>query len=76
MLRTGIPMGQRNVALTRLTGHLIRRWLDVDLVAELIHLVNEERCCPRLPEDEVERILDSVASAEARRLGVLNGWAR
>ena len=40
MLRDGIPKGQRNNSLASLTGHLLRRWIDVDVVVELVHLVN------------------------------------
>jgi hypothetical protein len=67
MIRDGIPEGERNAALTRLTGHLLRRWLDEYLVEALVHLVNERRCRPPLPLGDVDRILDSVARHELRR---------
>jgi Bifunctional DNA primase/polymerase, N-terminal/Primase C terminal 1 (PriCT-1) len=68
MVRDGIPEGQRNASLARLTGHLLRRWLDVELAAELVALVNEHRCRPPLPTAELERIIDSIATREAQRL--------
>jgi hypothetical protein len=67
MIRDGIPEGERNAALTRLTGHLLRRWLDAYLVEALVHLVNRHCCRPPLPIGDVDRILDSVARCELRR---------
>jgi hypothetical protein len=66
MLRA-IPDGQRNETLTRLTGHLLRRDIDVDVAAELVHAVNAARCLPALEAREVDRIVDSIARAELRR---------
>lgn len=68
MLRDGIPEGTRNSSLASVTGHLLRRWVDVDLVALLVHQVNERSCRPPLPRGEVDRIIDSIESCEARRL--------
>jgi hypothetical protein len=62
----GLGAGERNHGLARLTGHLLRRYVDVDLVAELVHLVNG-RCQPPLPTAEVDRILESIAGRELRR---------
>ena len=67
MLRNGVPEGQRNDHLARFVGHLLRRYVSVDLVAELTHLVNVHRCQPPLPRDEVDRIIDSIAEREANR---------
>jgi Bifunctional DNA primase/polymerase, N-terminal/Primase C terminal 1 (PriCT-1) len=66
-LLDGIPTGERNDDLTRLAGHLLRRRIDVDVTTVLVHLVNEARCRPSLPHEEVERLLESVARAELRR---------
>jgi hypothetical protein len=68
MLRDGIQEGARNGSLASVAGHLLRRWVDVDLVVLLVHQVNERSCRPPLPRGEVDRIIDSVASCEARRL--------
>jgi hypothetical protein len=67
IMRDGVPDGQRNDRLTRLVGHLLRRYVDVDLVAELAYLVNAQRCKPPLPAQEVDRIIDSIATRELRR---------
>jgi hypothetical protein len=67
MLRRGLVRGQRNDGLARLTGYLLRRYTAVDVVAELIYVVNQTRCCPPLAVREVDRIIDSVAARELRR---------
>jgi hypothetical protein len=67
MLRDGVPAGGRNKQLARLIGHLLRRYIDVDLAAELVHLINATKCTPPLPADEVDRIFDSIARSELRR---------
>jgi hypothetical protein len=67
MLRGPIREGARNDSLTQLTGHLLRRYVDVYVVHELIVMVNAARCSPPLPEREVERIVDSVSAIEKRR---------
>ncbi len=66
-LVAGVDEGQRNVELASLAGHLLRRYIDVDLAAELLHLVNQHRCRPPLPDSAVDVILDSIAGREARR---------
>jgi hypothetical protein len=63
----GASEGQRNDSLARLVGHLLRRYVDVDLTAELAHLLNQERFRPPLPASEVDQILDSIAWREAQR---------
>jgi Bifunctional DNA primase/polymerase, N-terminal/Primase C terminal 1 (PriCT-1) len=72
-LLRAIPHGQRNVSLARVTGHLLRRNVDVDVVAELAHAVNAARCRPPLPTRDVDRIIDSIARAELRRRAA-HGW--
>lgn len=67
MLVDGIRDGSRNVDLTSLTGYLLRRWVAVDVTAALVHLVNEHRCRPPTPSDEVDDLIDSISRAELRR---------
>jgi putative DNA primase/helicase len=56
-----IPQGERNVKLTSLAGQCRRRGLGrAAILAELLE-ANERRCTPPLPQDEVERIADSVS---------------
>lgn len=65
IVRDGLVEGERNQGLTRLVGHLLRRYVDVDLAAELVHLVNR-RCRPPLDAAEVDRIVESVCGCELR----------
>jgi hypothetical protein len=67
MLRDGVTPGTRNQQLTRIVGHLLRRYIDVDLAAELLHLINNQCCQPPLAADEVDRIFDSICAKELRR---------
>jgi hypothetical protein len=67
LVRDGAAEGHRNDQLTRLVGHLLRRNVDVDLTAELAHLVNAYRFQPPLDPGEVDRTINSIAAAELRR---------
>ena len=66
IVRDGLAEGERNDGLARLTGHLLRRYVDVDLVGELVTLVNG-RCRPPLDIEEVDQIVESIAAIELRR---------
>jgi len=65
MLRDGID--QRHNQLPRIAGHLLRRYVDVDLASELLHLINEHRCRPPLPSTEVDRIFEGICRLEMQR---------
>jgi hypothetical protein len=67
MVRDGAEQGTRNDSLARLVGHLLRHHVDVDLTAEIAHLVNAHRFSPPLAVGEVNHIIDSIAGREARR---------
>ena len=67
MLDGGLEDGSRNHSLARLVGHLLRRYVDPGIAAELIHAYNQVRCRPPKPTEEVDRILDSIASKEMLR---------
>ena len=67
LVREGAAEGQRNDSLARLVGHLLRRDVNVDLVAEVANLVNDYRFKPPLGREEVDRVVDSIAAAEMRR---------
>jgi hypothetical protein len=65
--QSGAPSEGRNDALARLCGHMLRRYLDPELVLELAQLVNAHRFRPPLPAFDVERTVDSIAGKELRR---------
>lgn len=68
MLRS-VSEGGRNNALTRLAGMLFHHLPPAFAAgtAEILHAVNEARCEPALPAEEVNRIIGSIAAREADR---------
>jgi len=62
--------GQRNVVLTSVAGHLLRRYVEPQLALDLLHAANATYGRPPLPVDEIERIAESVARMERNRRGV------
>jgi Bifunctional DNA primase/polymerase, N-terminal/Primase C terminal 1 (PriCT-1) len=66
----GADEGQRNYALTRLCGYLLRRYIDPFVALEMLQLWNAAHCRPPLPAGDVNRIVESIAGREInRRLG-------
>jgi Bifunctional DNA primase/polymerase, N-terminal/Primase C terminal 1 (PriCT-1) len=61
-----VEEGQRNDAVTRFFGYLLRR-LDPMIAVELIQLWNASHCRPPLSCEEVIRIVDSIAGRELRQ---------
>lgn len=65
----GVGEGQRNQAATSLAGHLFRHYVDPRLVIEIMNQWND-RNSPPLEADELETVINSIASKElARRRG-------
>lgn len=62
----GTREGNRNVFATSLTGYLFRKYLDVELICEIVEMWNE-RNIPPLSQKELENIVTSVAKMEAKR---------
>jgi Bifunctional DNA primase/polymerase, N-terminal/Primase C terminal 1 (PriCT-1)/Helix-turn-helix domain len=58
--REAIPQGERNSTLTRLAGTLRLVLPYAEGIAPALHAINEERCRPPLPRDEVEQIARSA----------------
>jgi hypothetical protein len=71
LVRGGPPVASRarHEAIARLAGHLLRRYVDPLVVLELLLCWNATRCCPPLDNNEVARIVDSIAGREMRRRG-------
>lgn len=69
LITDGVVEGSRNDSITRLAGHLLRKGVDPDVAHDLLLAWNESRCHPPLDRDEVATAVDSIASAEARRIG-------
>jgi len=66
LIREGIPEGQRNNTLASLTGHLLWREVDLDVVLELMLAWNRTHCRPPLPDEEVAQVVQSIARTHER----------
>jgi Bifunctional DNA primase/polymerase, N-terminal/Primase C terminal 1 (PriCT-1) len=62
-----IAEGSRNHSLAKLTGHLLRRYVDERLAVQLILSWNQTCCEPPLEHREVLAIVRSIATKELRR---------
>jgi hypothetical protein len=69
LVRDGVGEGQRNQALTRLAGYLLRRHVDPLVALELLTTWNEARCQPPLEVAELGVVIDSIAGRELKRRG-------
>ncbi|HXA27645.1 MAG TPA: bifunctional DNA primase/polymerase [Candidatus Angelobacter sp.] len=67
LLHSGVQEGARNDTLASIAGHLLRAGVDAGVAVELLSVWNGARCRPPLPVSEVEKVVASVARAEARR---------
>ncbi len=67
----GACEGSRNESIARLSGLLLRRYIDPHLTLELCLAWNESRCEPPLSNEEIKQTVNSIAGIElARRTGV------
>jgi len=67
LVGTEIGEGRRNEAITRLTGYLLRHWLDPYVALELVQSFNRTHCAPPLDSAEVEATVASIARRECDR---------
>jgi len=73
IVREGVPEGQRNSVLASFTGHLLWHGVDPEIVLDLMLTWNQARCRPPLPDDEVSRVVQSIARLHATRGGEDSG---
>jgi hypothetical protein len=67
LVRNGVVEGHRNDAIARLSGHMLRRYIDPLVALELITTWNAVRCIPPLSETEVTAIVNRIAGKELKR---------
>jgi bifunctional DNA primase/polymerase-like protein/primase-like protein len=67
LVRDGVCEGERNNALARLAGHLLRHYVDPHVTLELLIAWNASRCRPPLPPGEITTIVNSIAQRELAR---------
>jgi Bifunctional DNA primase/polymerase, N-terminal/Primase C terminal 1 (PriCT-1) len=69
LVAAGVGEGQRDCTVAKLSGHLLRRFIDPLIVLDLMQTWNTARCWPPLSEADVVRIVDSICAAELKRRG-------
>src|SRR5215472_4982148 len=65
----GVTEGQRNVAVARLAGHLLRKHVDPHVALDLCRTWNACCCRPPLTDAEIVRTVNSIAGCEIARRG-------
>lgn len=73
LVTAGAREGKRNVAITKLSGHLLRHYVDPRVAHELLQAWNAARCDPPLDPAEVTRTVASIARKELRRREARDG---
>jgi len=63
----GVAEGARNDSIAKLSGHLLRRYVDPWVALELIRTWNAARCRPPLADKEIQQIHNSIAGKEIKR---------
>jgi hypothetical protein len=72
----GAKDGERNDALVRMAGHLIRKQLDPFMVLEILKLWNEHKFTPPGDPDKLRGIVDRVCAKEYERITKARSKAR
>jgi hypothetical protein len=67
LVRETLVPGRRNDTIASMTGHLLRRGVDLDVVLELMLAWNRSHCRPPLPDAEVARVVRSIERLHAER---------
>jgi hypothetical protein len=67
LVRNGVTEGQRNEALAKLAGHLLRHFIDPHVALELLMAWNAARCRPPLSTAEITTTVNSIARRELAR---------
>ena len=62
----GVAQGSRNESIASLTGHLLWRGVDPEVVLEMLLCWNRVRCRPPLADDEVAATVASIERTHAR----------
>jgi hypothetical protein len=69
----GVAEGQRNNAIARFSGHLLRRKVDPHVVLHLMTALNAARFRPPLPDIEIRTIVGSICAKELERREAAGG---
>jgi hypothetical protein len=69
LVKEGVEEGRRNTTLASFAGHLLWHGVDAEVVLELMLCWNRLRCRPPLEDDEVARVVASIAHLHEDRAG-------
>lgn len=61
LARDGVAEGARNSTIASLAGHLLWHGVDAQVALELLLAWNRARCRPPLEDEEVARVVESIA---------------
>jgi len=67
LIASGVAEGSRDNTVAKVSGHLLRRYIDPHVVLTLLQSWNTTHCTPPLPAEDVERIVNSIAGKELQR---------
>jgi hypothetical protein len=67
LIARGVAEGSRDNTVAKVSGHLLRRYIDPHVVLTLLQSWNTTHCTPPLPAEDVERIVNSIAGKELQR---------
>jgi Bifunctional DNA primase/polymerase, N-terminal/Primase C terminal 1 (PriCT-1) len=73
LVKGGAGEGERNNAVTQITGHLLRHRVDPEVALDLVLAWNALRNTPPLRDAEVRAAVDSIAGRELLRRGGRHG---
>ncbi len=66
LARAGVREGERNNTIASFAGHLLWHGVDAEVALELLLAWNRARCKPPLADDEVARVVASIAGLHVR----------
>ena len=67
LARAGVREGERNNTIASFAGHLLWHGVDAQVVLELLLAWNRGRCRPPIADEEVARVVASIAELHERR---------
>jgi hypothetical protein len=67
LVEAGADDGTRDVTTTKLAGHLLRHRIDPFVTLMLLQSWNTTHCRPPLPDEDIQRIVNSISGKELKR---------
>ena len=67
LVEAGAAEGTRDNTIARLAGHLLRHHIDPYVALVFLQSWNATHCSPPLPDEDIQRIVNSIAGKELKR---------